>query len=652
MSLTGTASTFASVYVQNGYGAVSSDLNGMIALAKFGGSGSASSIGTGAKLSTGANGGGFRYIGTEDEATGKEMSFNANYPYSNFMDAGPHGGVTFRGPWYLNNGGTAYMNTLLLTGSNTVPCTVAGALNRAAGPALCVRKTGSGAWRLAIDGASTFDAGIKVEEGALQFTSLANAGEPCALGLATNLAEVKNQSYVPAVEDRVPYAYRIGTDDAEKEAVFEYVGAASGFATNRPAVLTGTATFRASGTGKGTIGLTGVSAKDASGATLVLDGTNANQNVVSDISDGAGPVSVVKRGRGTWRIAGDTTFSGRLDVQEGLLEVAGPAYTWYRLTIRTTGSCTSNPGTTVLRQIALYDADGIRQNVGLTYALPTVKDGQNHWLSDGDWLSLAPGSVTLGRAGAHTSSPADQQIGALFTDDPSTEQFAMSWFASNSTANVAFDKDDSSTWMPIVMRLTNGTPEIAAYDYRTYYLGNVSNRWPKLVRFEGSTDGMAWDLLDDRDIDLAPAAKNTNGNRWVSDATAFSANQVRKDKGFVFEKRRPDHLTLPNVSAVSVSAGATLQAVGPVTLSSIHVDCTNCGVLRGFAMNASGTLSITNAPAASFDLPDMLQDVSSADNIANWTLMVDGSDKTAKCSIHVSGNRITIVSCGFRMVLR
>lgn len=653
LRLTNAESTYSGlVQVYNQYNVPT---YGTIETTQFGLAGQASPLGSNAAFDFSYCGGGYRYVGTADSTTDKEIGIiQASPGYVHFLDAGAHGGVTFTGNWkYMHTSGTSMMDNFVLTGSNAVPCVIAGEITdwyRIFGvhhtdrPVYFTKK-GSGAWKFTdaacgSEGSSWFYGGFNVAGGALQFTSIADVGKKCSLGYATFLT--REMTGVATADDMRDYAYTIGTTDSGKEAVFEYVGDTPSVSTNRKAVIVGTGTIRSSATGTGWLGLRGISARDAAGATLVLDGTNANGNVASDVSNGAGPLSVVKRGTGTWALSGNQTFTGSLTVEEGVLEVIAPKYTWFRFTVKETGTPSKNPGQTVFRQLALYDKDGVRQDLGLLAVLPQLDTG-TWYRTQPDYRTLAEGYVQWGNNAQH-AYPEAQYLDLLFSDTTDRSTF------SGHVHTGAFDKDNENTWLPIVLRLPSDRQEVVRWDYVTWYTG-ISERWPKLVTMEGSTDGMNWDLLDDRDVDVEAA--NSKVSCWVSDLSDFSDGQTRKDCGFALSAGHTAAKVLEGVSTVKVASGATLRTHGgTIKIPNLEVDVNDCGVVDGFSFAESGTLKVTSdGSTGAIDLPDFLTNASDVENLTGWSLVLDGKAKP-NWKIAVKNGRVSLVPPGLSIILR
>ncbi len=633
-------------------------------------------------------GAGIHYFGSVDAVVAKTMYlFTGNYP--SFVDAGWHGGLTFTASWLVMGDavGNAVSKWVVLTGSNTVPCTITGSFtdNNWSGKdwatdslrTIFTQKLGSGTWRLS--GNRSHGGGFAIEEGTLQFDSIAEKGTASALGLSTNLTtacSVRNPEPY-----RVNYAFALGSTKANvSPAVFEFTGAKSAVSGTRPLVLAGQGgSLRASGTNDARIGFGGISARDAGEKTLVLDGTNEAFNVAADITDGAGKVNVVKDGDGEWTLSGTNTFSGDLHVKAGTLTVLGTKYTWFRFTVRETGA----KGRVInIRELALYDANGVRQNICLKMKPPTI--GNIH-VPDTDWAGLKPGWFAYGFDGHQisigiTASGDPQGPEEMFDDIGNTVSGGTTRFDGTTTKGGTFsmqnytssgsgwslNRSTPATWVPFVMRLTNGAPEIVAYDIESFYDSRGTNNWPKVAAMEASVDGIHWDLVEtnalgevvaehdyDFSIPLGTSSGHDYANRWYSDGasqtnwTKSKGTTPRPGAGFPMIPRSSCPMSLQNVRSVSVDAGATLRANQDVTLHALKVNASGAGTIDGFAFASSGTVDavLDGAGSESVELPGTCVNCSGMENLAGWNLKVNGSP-SGRYRIRANGDKISLVIKG------
>ena len=633
---------------------------GIIGIKKIGKTGEPSSIGSNVQIGTRDYGAVIRYLG-EGETTDKTLIVWDTSRAPVVLDAGATGGLEWTGIWQQNNGKTANRanHRLVLTGSNTVPCVFSGKLNSATftNPETVqtnydfyISKYGSGTWRFTDNTNNaanrTFAGGIAVHEGVLQFDSINEKGVPSALGTSTNLhADVTGPATLPQVD----YAYVLGGGANVTTAVFEHVGwdlppTAANAATNRPIVLNGRGTIRANGS---YLGLGGIRGMSAGNHTLVLDGTTTVNNVVSDISDGPSGsiVSVEKAGSGTWAIGRNLSFSGSLDVKEGTLAIRPcDRYTWYRWTIKANYSSATGggEGLNMAQELALYDADGMRQNLGLTM--------------NSNITTLAVGQIGLDTEYNYTTKEVTNSLGVVtnwrqldcLCDDTKTDPGWMFQSFGSKTATSGSLKPQPGrpeSWIPIVLRLPVGASPVTSWDW-AYSLNSsksIKTRIPMFYTLEGSVDGLHWDLLANHDT-FEDLPDDTPLNAWHFGVQRYSSEtggtkefiagraDLGHDGGEVIASAPADaatYSTLGNIASISVAAGARLVSDGdPIALRSgitINLDASaGGGTLAGFTLPANGTLNLANyTHAALTEIPLAIEGGGEA-GATGWTVAIDG----------------------------
>jgi len=615
---------------------------GTIGLVKVGYDASVpSSMGCNGTLSLTPNGGSnygrFVYLG-QGETTVKTLAFDKwNAANAMTADGGVTGGLVWNGPISVsaNNG---VMNSLIFTGEHTNACEVGGSWTEPAGGTAYVTKKGSGTWFFRHHASRAMKGVVDVKEGTLRFESLAEKGTACSLGLATlTCRNVLGGAFTNDVH-RVPYAFVLG-GGTKGEATLECIGRASvtnaDAAAERPLVLAGAGRLKTSGFWP--FALKGVSSIAASPCTLTLDGTNA-LSALSTVTNGASALSVVKEGTGTWTLRGALDFSGALAVKAGTLVVEGPdtPYTFFRLSINTINSPFYGNSDTCIggTEFALYDADGIRRNVGLAVPAATVAPA----------ITLLPGEASIDEPLSKIAYP------AWFT---SPDLWLRNFFDENGgstfltgTTSGAPSYANTSSWVTVSMRLAAGSPAITSYDLMCN--GGTTRRiWGYEVR--GSTDGAMWDLLDEKGTNFC---KQVTGQVWYSDG---SATVTGARHGFATASAAAYGATaaqLAHVTGVSVAAGATLKAKGTVTLPALTLDCANGnGTLDGFAFADTGVVNLVNFTPGSDaqNIPITFANMDAAAlakvNGRSWTVSVDGVAAPSK-RVSLSADHATISTVG------
>jgi len=236
--------------------------------------------------------------------------------------------------------------------------------------------------------------------------------------------------------------------------------------------------------------------------------------------------------------------------------------------------------------------------------------------------------------------------------------------AGTSATKIHSSLDDPNTWIPIVMRLTNGTPEIVSFDYVNVYGSGSASRISavKAYSLEGSINGLQWDMLyATNDAPLASSSwywtsadKRFNNNEIVVSAT--SGYPIRGHSLRTFA-------TLTNVSNIFVAAGATLQVAGlaeneTLPLKSgvtLTVDCgqtSSPATISGLAFPETGTVNLVNVPKGGNVLVpmDTSASVGFTANVSRWTVQKDGEPTKYRISASASG--ISVIPPGIVILVR
>ena len=625
-----------------------------------GGTGCKSSLGTGNQVWLNAGGGIFRYLGA-GETSARTFVF-AEQTLPGFIDGGVVGGLTLSGQFQHAVSTSNYLHSVNFIGSNTTECVFNGKLladwreNGGRILSLGFTKDGSGTWRFAENALRINGGVVNVHGGTLKFDSFEEAGRICALGLSTNRHALGVG--VPVGDISVDYAHLLGvTNPATWEAVFEYSGSRSVAVSTRPAQLVGDAHIR--NNGNTCFRFAGVSAATAGMKKLYLDGASVRTNEVADVSNGAGQVAVVKAGPGTWALGGDLTFTGPIDVQEGKLivrRVNEAKYTWFRWTVRNTIASGSSVN---LEEFCLYDGTSAyaRQNIGLRQAA-NLGDPQP---GEFDFPCFNPVMVQK-----RTDNKGPDGDGILWPKgmfDASGGNYGGQFGLSplGGTSWQTLNRDKPSTWIPLVMRLTNGAPEVASYDYCTVYASNAGygDRAPGSYLLEGSVDGLHWDVLDDLDADDIPRTTASWYYTWSNIKLASGIKAMTAGTGdYVHGRPIASRSTkvwsvLPTPVSVRVATGASLEADGcEPEINRLQLDAAGGGSLKGFRLAQNGTLEVTNVEGRGTVNIPVDFGVAGLDNLANWTLSVNDGAVRVKYRVAASANAITLNRPGTTILLR
>ena len=598
-----------------------------VGVKKFGMIGEKSSIGETSTIVSRDTGGAFLYLG-DGEETDKSLEVRA-YNYPAFLSGGDIGGLVWKGTWTAYDSVNNYR--LVIGGDGEKPNVMKGSIRRT----FFIRKQGKGTWRIE-DSPNGLDTSYQmlgvwgVDEGTLQFTSLAEKGFVSSLGMATQL--YKDYGGARDEANRVPYAFVLGGDLTQ--GTLEYVGNKDEFCSDRPLWLYGDGAFVNNGVKK--IRFRGVSSvadgeeSPVRSVKFTLGGVSTAENEILDITDTTErPVSVVKEGTGTWVLGGEQSFKGHLVVKAGKLIVRRPqTYSWYRWTITSKVANGSGYGAYFqLDDFGLFNKDKIRQNLGLTY--------------NDDYAALKPGEVAFGT----DKQPYNQtgSIADLFDDDDNGNNTYWLGILRPANATTEIEKPEvekSLSWVPIVMRLADNASTIKYYDVKQFQK-STHERSIASYFVSASVDGVHWDTLSTVDkIDSEISA-----HKWQY---GDSRCEIATEPKSIFD-------VLNNVKSVSVATGAELICEGNITISSLMIDATNGGgAIKGCNFSESGTIELVNLPARQ-DFAEVginLAECKGVDNIRNWTLKVDGKVNSLY-KLNVTGEkRVYISKGGLRVIIR
>jgi autotransporter-associated beta strand protein len=462
------------------------------------------------------------------------------------------------------------------------------------------------------------------------------------------------------------------------------VGEDLGFTSSREVAVAGAGGFRQNGNTQVMYrgGVYGISRDDM---TLYLDGDSVKENRIKDISDGTegGKLSVVKEGAGNWTLEGDLTFTGDISVKGGTLTICKPTrYTWYRWTITSLypSGNVAKPYTTwkdgafnqtwiQFQELGLFDSNGINLLDSFEVDNDIVISDKHVGLRKGTaQFQTKPGIIATPLRANLTSKEETREI-ALTLDrafDGVYTDFAA-WGARYEFSNKLIPvQNNPDSWVSVVMRLRDGGNEVAGLDFANSS-GGWSSDWNSSISnfmVEASLDGINWNIL----TNVEAASVHYDGNMWSCQGGYIDGEETHKVRnpnsfpdGTLHAKwyplsGRPEVLpsVLDSVGTVSVSGGGVLrlEGDGDVTLSDVCVDAASGGTIDGFSFAESGTLSVVNAPSeGSAELPLNIVGTDGVSKLASWNLSVNGKATTRR-KVVVSGNRLTLMSTGFVMVLR
>lgn len=629
-----------------------------------------SGLGTGA-LGIGTGGGTFRYVGTGADTFSGRLYCTAS---PGCLDGGTHGALTFSGTLSMYST-TSSQNLFCFSGDGERPCVFNGAVEqRIVGDAIVpiyLTKKGKGTWRF-LDNGKDADGTLfhspcgtfAVEEGTLEFDTIANRGERCSLGYATACYE--RVCGEPSALNAVDYAYLLGADNAvggevQSEGRFVYIGTENAQVTNRAIAVQGNAAIGVVNARR--LRWFDVRSSGAGGRTLALESEAGTVGDLYDIVDSEdAPISVEKRGNGTWRLGGRQTLHGGVAVKSGSLIVenaaSGSAYKWFRFIVKeTSATCARYPAmndpncrTVAIGEISLSSADGIRCSFGLADA-PSE-------------LEIEPGTCQFGCTNM-IYAPYKASSAACYFDNVKPDSAGNYGNICRVELKRQPRLDDESTWWPAaVMRLPDDTPEIVAWDF-VMTMNQSATHGSRAyqvtaARLEGSTDGVHWETVGEKD-DIAVPTKGEY--YWASTDEPWQGGdtpQVRRlsdGKGWALSRTTAARATAPwtVLSSVSVSSGAALRFNGvKPTISRLNVDrSVGVGVIENAVIGSGCSLDVVGVDDADYEtfIPAAFENVEGLENAAGWNVTFDGEGR-GDLRVSVSKSGIRIRKTGLKITIR
>ena len=625
-------------------------------------------------------GGRFIYCG-KGETSNKDLRL-ISYAHSE-INGGEHGGLRLTGSFTRYGSSTTWNPVVVFGGDHTNACEFAGSnadflfsntpSSQYYGRTYVryIKKIGTGEWHFPFNINYTSGGTVAVADGTLSYDYMDVKGRLSSLGLSTNcFAEAAQQ---PLPENHVDYAFLLGGDSETETGIFESRTNSVQLCTDRPFGLKGRGGFRAN---CGVVRYANVFGATAGNATLVLDGTNAYENIVCDVSDGTkgGTVSVEKNGVGTWVLGGDQTFTGSLTVNGGTLVVRRPAqaYRRYRLLIKeivdnneallerrgtTSGTGTKNVS---FAEVGLWDEDNRRVNMNLAY--------------NPDYRTLLPGQCAWGWSLRMSGATAELTTTLLFDGNRYTKVNGSKIYGAVNNSFIAYGsgvtnpgarQSDPLTWIPLDMYLADGEKPVHHFDVFTGDTEGLLGQVPAVFQLLASVDGIHWDEVSDNKtyehsntkyVWLSTGLGGSIRNNDIGDLNSPDTSTFNRADGWTTTKTVPTKVfsLLENVGPVAVANGATLKyegdAAGAPALSSLKFATGSTGSIDGFAFAQKGTFEIDEMPESSVSIAVTLPNSTGLSNLDSWDVEVGGAIK-AGCRVAATEAGFTITKKGFCVIL-
>jgi hypothetical protein len=168
------------------------------------------------------------YLGQDGDTSKKPIWAGAK----SSIDGGEYGGLVLRGK--VDFSGSS-MRILQFTGDHANPCELWGAIpfgDPKNTNVTTVIKSGTGVWRFLGNKDRDGVGVVAVENGTLQYDSIAEKGYACSLGYSTNLYEALHTGKLEdAVDSKVDYSFLLGGEGTT--GTMEYTGDKYGWCSSR-----------------------------------------------------------------------------------------------------------------------------------------------------------------------------------------------------------------------------------------------------------------------------------------------------------------------------------------------------------------------------------------------------------------------------------
>ena len=574
-----------------------------------------------------------RYLGN-GESTTRSFNVNSTTPQNEIMfDGGPNGGLDLAGT--ISGGGSGAQTRVTFCGDGTNAVNkVSGSFNDPTDGSTHILKKGCGTWRFPAKNAA-YHGVFAVEQGTLEYASMAAAGSVCSLGYANRLYERRSGS--TASLSTVAWAYLLGDGvsscESESLATFSYIGDDPVDCSTRPIAIKGAARLR--NASSASFRYVGITSAQAGNNTLVLDGAGTD-NSISVVSNGVGSMRIVKEGVGAWTIDGAASLAGGLCVKSGRLTLKNTDnYSWLRFSV----TAVQNGGNACrIGHIGFYDAEGNELTTNLTY------------YADGAWWAAGakpqyepqPGQICYMDPSIYCNVNPTNAFGPYVQD-------SYKEYIRGDSAAISSEKP-----FTFLLRLPNGVARPVAYDMVTAWYNNSTTPYVKTMiswTVEGSVDGISW----------TPLAGETNwrkcsgsGNYWVSDGRVWSSDRNHQiASGFEVSTSFPIDGAPTSVGFVEVDAGGSLEVTGELTVNELGIDCASAvaGTFRNVKFAPVGVIRIRNLSDVYCRVSLACDDEAGLSNLEHWTA-VDDRGRERGFAVDVSRKSLLFFKPGMRIVIR
>lgn len=442
--------------------------------------------------------------------------------------------------------------------------------------------------------------------------------------------EVLNHRFVPCTEDGVVKL----CDLADGNTTYALTATGNGVATvNGDPALSVEAGRTVRITADCTVGnLSGASGAKlvADGCEVTLSGGNCYLGGLELATENGG--SFVKGGAGTVYLYAPGALGASVHVAQGsaVFSSYGLTQKYWRWTFT---KVAQSPNPLWLGRLWLFGTDGSHVATNLIRKsdnIASLQAGDVTWKYDASVTNIST------YAGANGSTYGNGYLNRVFNHSLTQNMNSFPMLGSP-----VIDPANSNSWLAAEFLARDDDKPVTGYNIMSGLctdssIGNSepANYCPVSWTVEASDDGVTWTEIETRtDVDTSKVAAGGyfyDGEKY--DTAALRGSPVEH---FKFGGYRRDGLEADAAKALSVQVdgGASLDltafTVAPQKIGGITVDfAQGGGTVLGGGLASSGTLAIVNASqgfSAGSPLPLALDGVANADNIADWTVTIDGN---------------------------
>lgn len=245
-------------------------------------------------------------------------------------------------------------------------------------------------------------------------------------------------------------------------------------------------------------------------------------------------------------------------------------------------------------------------------------------------------------------------------DGTRKEDRVKHWYGTVMFTNRVLKADDAATWETVYWRARDAARQpVTCYALRRGV--NMSAKdypCPSDWELQTSPDGVVWTTLDARAGERA-WEEGDAGSTKLSAQYSFTYNNHIP---YLFRALRADWKFL-DFGAVRVDAGATLDVEelheANIAFNRLAVDCAGAGTITTFRPAANGRLDVTTVAGTGpkglprrLTLPLTFGRLVAAENLASWTVYVDG-ERSFASAVGVDGGRLAVTTAnGTVLILR